>query len=324
MSKIYSGNQVAKNLCSKFPNTASLALAKKAFKENPLIFSSVDNARCAIRQVRGAIGAKNRRNGQENTTPLTVPTSLASDFIPFKIQGNFKVALAGDFHFPYHDKKPIEIWINDAKRFGANVIILNGDLMDMHTLSRFDKEPNAARFKREREITIEFLRFLRSKFPKARIILKEGNHDERLGKYVMSKAPEIWDEEIFGLDHLLNLDDLGIELVSEKREIKLGKLNILHGHEMPNGIAMPVNPARGLFLRAKETSMCNHFHKTSEHTETTLSRHIVTCWSVGCMCALRPQYMPNNGWNHGFARIETKSNGDFSAANLRIHDGKLL
>ena len=115
-------------------------------------------------------------------------------------------------------------------------LLINGDLLDFHTLSRFVKDPAARKFPEERAIAKQFLARLRELFPKARIVFKEGNHDERLQHFVMERAPELYDETIFGLDSLLGLEALGIEHVKEKREILLGKLYVLHGHELPRGI----------------------------------------------------------------------------------------
>ena len=44
--------------------------------------------------------------------------------------------------------------------------------------------------------------------------------------------------------------------------VMAGKLPILHGHEI-NHIDRAVNPARGLFLKAKSWAACSHCHSTS-------------------------------------------------------------
>jgi hypothetical protein len=69
--------------------------------------------------------------------------------------------------------------------------------------------------------------------------------------------------------------------------------------------------------------MCFHFHQTSEHTEPTISGEIITCWSVGCLCNLHPEYMPLNKWNHGFAEIYNED-GFFNVKNRKIINYKLL
>ena len=41
-------------------------------------------------------------------------------------------------------------------------------------------------------------------------------------------------------------------------------------------------------------------------------------------CNLRPQFEPNNSWNHGHAIVEVASGGQFHVRNVRIHEGEML
>ena len=170
---------------------------------------------------------------------------------------------------------------------------------------------------------IQLLGYIRGKFPKARIIWKDGNHEERFWRYLKVKAAEFWGLEIFTLRKILELDDYGIEYIGEMRPIKLGKMYLLHGHEYKFPISNPVNPARGLFLRAKTHALCGHFHQSSQHSDRDLSEKVITCWSTGCLCDLHPAYRPLNNWSHGFAIIDTDSTGAFHVDNLRIIDGRI-
>ncbi len=109
-----------------------------------------------------------------------------------------------------------------------------------------------------------------------------------------------------------------------KQIIKYADLNIIHGHEYVFSISNPVNAARGLFNRAKASTLCFHHHRTSEHTETTITGKTITCWSVGCLCNLRPDYMPLNSWNHGFVEIYGDGNDGFHVDNKRIVNYRIV
>jgi predicted phosphodiesterase len=329
------GSRIVDRYVGKFPQTASQTLAKLIFKKHPLLFSNVNAITNAIRYRRGAMGPLHRKKRAfaapvvipskfNPLNPLDLPASDEKDWVPFVMDGVTKVLVIGDLHLPYHNLASLTLALQTGEREKCDGVLINGDLIDFHTLSRFEKDPEKRSFKEERAIAKAFLRRLRELFLKARIVFKEGNHDERLRKFVMDRAPEIYEESIFGLDALLGLGNLGIEHVNEKREVMLGKLPVLHGHELPHGIAAPVNPARGAYLRAKTSVLVNHHHKTSEHTETDLKREIITTWSVGCLCQLRQQYNPFNGNNHGFAIVEIAKGGDYMVRNSRIHNGKLL
>ena len=107
------------------------------------------------------------------------------------------------------------------------------------------------------------------------------------------------------------------------RPLAVGKLYLIHGHEYKFSISNPVNPARGLFLRAKTLAATSHFHQTSQHSERDLTGKVVSTWSIGCACNLRPSYSPINNWNHGFAICDLQADGSFVLANLRVIDGRV-
>ena len=108
----------------------------------------------------------------------------------------------------------------------------------------------------------------------------------------------------------------------DKRIIQAGKLNILHGHEFPGGSG-GVNPARSMFLKACDSILVGHFHKTSSHTETTLQGDVITTHSIGHLGEASPLYMPYNKWNHGFATLDLNVDGTYHLQNLRIVKGQI-
>jgi len=205
----------------------------------------------------------------------------------------------------------------------ASTVILCGDWIDFYGLSRFVKDPRKRSVKDEIEELHEILAIIRNALPGARIIYKLGNHEERLDNYLMVNAPALYGMAEIELESLLKLSELGIEVVKDKRIIKIGHLAIIHGHEYIYSISNPVNPARGLFNRAKKSAICFHHHQTSEHTEPTISGDIITTWSGGCLCGLNPEYMPLNKWNLGFVEIYDDA-GFYRVNNRRIVNYKLL
>ena len=190
-------------------------------------------------------------------------------------------------------------------------------------LSRFQKDPRARNFAAERNDVIEFLRIVRAEFPKARIVYKEGNHEERYMSYMILKAPELLGMEILEFKNIYHLPEFNIEHVGEKRPIRLGKLNVIHGHEFARGITSPVNPARGFYMKAKTHVLGGHHHQTSQHSEKNLEQEVISAWSTGALCNLHPDYMPINSHNLGFAFATVEKNGAFEVSNLRIINGNI-
>lgn len=317
----------------QFPDTGNLTLAKKIYTENKLIFSSVDHVRSIIRTYRGSIGDRSRKvvKNVEHRKPLFfgnnfgIPEGLNEKWDVFTIPSKYdKILLLSDIHAPYHDTKALNAAIQYGLDQKANCIILNGDILDMYKASFHEKDPANRDLKYEIDFGRLFLKNLRELFPDAYIVYKEGNHEYRWERYLKIKAPELLNIAEFRLQYLLKLTDLKIEWVNKKRRIRAGKLYVMHGHEFTSGMAAPVNPARGFYMKAKENMIGGHHHQNSSHVEPSLSGKVITTFSVGCLCDLFPDYMPINKWSHGFGYITTSKDGMFKVRNIRIINGEIV
>jgi predicted phosphodiesterase len=251
-----------------------------------------------------------------------IPDSLETSYEPFVIDTQGTWGVLTDCHFPYHSVHTLNRAIEEGKRRNVVGWILNGDQLDFYGLSDFYRDPNKARVKTEIEIAFEFLKYLRGQFPKARIIFKEGNHDERLKHFLARRAPEIFDLPCLQLDKLLEADKLGLEWVRDRRVIMLGELPLLHGHEYRGSGG--VMPARWLYLRTRASAACGHFHQPSEYTCATVTGRAIGTWSIGCACALHPYWLPLNDWRNGYAMVEV--NGRHFAFDNRklLPDGSVV
>jgi len=260
---------------------------------------------------------------EDETNPL-LPRAVPRSYSPFQLSGVGDWLVLSDLHVPYHERAAIEAAVDQGVKDRVCGVLLNGDILDSHELSTFDKDPDAPRYKAERKAALRLFGYLRHHFPRARIIYKSGNHEDRLASYLMRRAPALYNMKCTQFQEIMELDSFGIEYVGDKRVIRLGKLNIIHGHEYKPNIQAPVNPARGLFLRTKGSALCGHFHQTSEHHEPTINGKPQGCWSTGCLCQLSPQYMPLNKWNLGFAIVNVHKGGRFSVQNFRVRKGQVV
>lgn len=255
--------------------------------------------------------------------------SWAEDRTDYVIHGTQRILRLSDIHFPIHDAEAVNAALEYGQQHNPTIILLDGDIADLHDFSFHAKSDLRSFVKAEAEMIAEFMQALRDTFPNARIIWKEGNHEVRFLRYLTSKAPEL----AVALEDKLDLPGFiclltgnpnamaRVEWVSGQRIIKAGHINFLHGHEFRGGGG--VNPARWLFLRTGENAICGHFHRTSEHSEPSLSGEQRGAWSTGCLCHLSPDYLRHNKWNHGFAWIEVASGGTFRVKNIRIIDGAI-
>lgn len=318
----------------EFPDAGSMTIAKILVKRHPTAFPDLHNARQRVCYARGLHGKQNRKASARAIGALqkkpgwqtdAQPRSLSKKRTPFVISGPAKIAVFGDVHIPYHDMAAVELMVDHLKKkLKPDILLINGDLCDFYSCSRHEKDPRRP-LAQELDATRQFLYWLRKKFPTQRILYKQGNHETNVERYLIRAAPVLLGVSDFELPVLLKFDELRIEHVAPLQLIRAGKLPIYHGHELPQGMTSPVNPARGVWMRVQESLMCNHWHRTSSHTETTgLSKKVHTCWSNGCLCDLSPDYALINKWDHGFTElILLNSSGDFEVTQRKIIQGKV-
>ncbi len=325
---------VADVLLSKFPKAATKTLARIAYKENPALWTNLDGARSYLRFQRGARGAHSRSHSTDKThhrppqqpgDPFgRMPKELRGfddDWGAVSFPGPLRALILSDIHIPYYDKQATICALKYGQHLNADTILLNGDIADFFSISFWQNDPRLRDFPGEIKAVKEFLTSVREIFPKAQIVYKLGNHEERMLRYMQVKAPELLGLPEFEIESVLGLKDNNVQLVKDNRPVKFGRLNIIHGHEYRFAISNPVNPARGLFLRGKVHAVCGHFHQSSQHSERSLEQQVLATWSTGCLSDLHPEYRPINNWNHGFMVADVDKQGAFEVGNLRIVNG---
>jgi predicted phosphodiesterase len=326
MNKKTKARELAEQYCKEHADMPHLTLAKLLKAKHGLVFKDVEHARDMVRVVRGQKGDRERKNTTdkslyvEKSPYFTLPKSYAEKRMPLQIKGE-KVLLLKDIHFPYHDEEALSTALKWGIDEGCDTLYLNGDILDCHTLSRWEKDPEARSFAQELESVRAFLKLVSTLFKK--VYYKEGNHEERYWRYLSSHAPELAEIDAFNLQSLLWLDQYGIEWVDGRTIAKFNSLNVVHGHEFGQNIFSPVNIARGLYTRAKAFAICGHWHQTSQHNEKDINGNNVTTWSVGCLCDLSPRYRPVNQWNHG-AAILIKDGKKFRVKNVKIENDEVF
>jgi hypothetical protein len=191
----------------------SLKLARIMYAENNLTFKDVEDARDKLRYIEGKKG-ENQIDKIKKTTymmpqdrpknPYNLPESYQEKRTPFKLPTACNnILLISDLHIPYHDIDAITLALNYGVENKINTIFINGDLIDNHQVSRFEKDPKKRSVKEEFDATKQFLRSLRATFPNAHIYWLKGNHCIRWEKFLMQKASEIWDDPYFHLEERL-------------------------------------------------------------------------------------------------------------------------
>jgi predicted phosphodiesterase len=307
------------------PDRPTREIAKYLVARYPALFTAFESTRDLIRYHRGETYA-NKKRSDENTVIPRAPKAKRKTRQTIAIRKPGRYLILSDAHFPYHCPAAIDEAVRHGIEEQCDHLVLNGDMLDAYQQSRFVRDPNARSIDDEIKTLAGWLKDIRPFF-KGDCYYKIGNHEDRIESYLFENAPQMIGMSKWDLCKVL-ADQLGLDsswqMIASKQLYTLGTLNCYHGHELPKGLVAAVNPARGLWLRTRQTSMAGHFHQASTHIETSGDkRKTWVCFSTGCLCDMAPAYALVNQWSQGFAILDLDSRGHWKEQNIRIHEGKI-
>jgi len=314
-------NEIVKNAMRRFYHLPSKTIARHIlYTYGDLFDNDLESIRSSIRYYFGKHGKKHLETLADtsllrDTIPTKPPPTWRKIRKPYHLDPGLWLILS-DAHIPFHELLALETAVKYGQAEKVDGIFINGDWQDCASISYWPTVKR--RFHEEVEMVIDSLDWLRKEFPKQKIVYKPGNHEYRLPRYYVQNAPELIESPLAAMETIIGFEERKIEFLDYFQIVMAGKLPIIHGHEIL-GLSRTVNPARGLFLKAKTFAACSHLHTTSQHTGKTLQGELLTTWSFGCLCDLSPDWNPfGNDWNWGFGLVEVRDKGDFEVQNLRI------
>lgn len=137
-----------------------------------------------------------------------------------------RILFIPDVHVPYEDKKAVQLMLKAAKAFKPEHTIILGDFIDNYSVSSHSKNPNRSlqldQEIKESKVLLETISKLGSKNK----VFVSGNHEDRLERYLMDKAPELFN--MVKIEKILELKQNGFKYVPYKDHYTIGKLNITH------------------------------------------------------------------------------------------------
>lgn len=320
-------SQIVRDAIRRLYRLPTKTIARNILATHGELFDNdLEKIRNRVRTILGKNGSYNRKSLSDKSLfgdrKVKMPVTWRKIRTPFKVTPGLWLILS-DIHIPYHEPKPIEAAFQAGQAEKVDGVFINGDLMDCAAIGYWGTAHKD--FNSELEATIDFLDLLRQEFPKQKIIYKPGNHEYRLPQYFVTKAPDLAESPLAAMETVLGCEERNIEFLDYHQIAYFGRLPVIHGHEIKN-ITRAVNPARGLFLKAKTFSACSHCHSASEHTPKTIEGKLLTTWSFACLCDLNPDWNPfGNDWGWGYALINIEKDGNFEVENKRVlHTGKVV
>lgn len=229
---------------------------------------------------------------------------------------------ASDIHFPFEDRQSYKLFLKVVRAVSPHLIFLGGDVADCYAVSKYDKDPTRKlHLQEELDYTVENLAKLRTAAPKAQIQFLEGNHEQRVWRFLQSKAEEVSQLRAIQLPNLLKLDDLGIEWIPNGTRTKHGKLWHIHGNEIGGG---GQNPARLKYLRLMCNVIFGHLHTLQSHIQPRYDDEPQGSWANGCMCDLSPDYLHfAHTWVQSFHFIEYARSGLFHVEPVELMGARI-
>lgn len=228
-----------------------------------------------------------------------------------------------DIHSPYIDGVAFRTMLAFLRFFKPDVVFIIGDVIDFYQLSKFSKNPSRLmELQTDLDSAILSLQQIRKATPKAKIYFLKGNHEERLTKFLWTRAAELVSLRDLTVPHLLNLKEMDIEYV-ESGSMVYHEFLVKHGNLVR---ARSGYTATGEMEKSGISGISGHTHRLSQVYKTNYNG--MTTWiECGCLCQLNPEYAEGQivDWQHGLAYgFFEKDNHRFLLHTTPIIKGKIL
>jgi predicted phosphodiesterase len=137
-----------------------------------------------------------------------------------------RILFVPDQHFPYNDKRYWKLLLKVGRALRPHTLCTLGDFGDFYATSRHSKNPNRARDLRvEVNASNVGLDDLDALGAQEKIFI-EGNHEENLERYLMEKAPELFN--MVKVQDLFRLRERGWRYVPYRQHTRIGKIYVTH------------------------------------------------------------------------------------------------
>lgn len=208
-------------------------------------------------------------------------------------------AFIPDIHFPFADHEALAACLDHLDTTQPEHIFVLGDLLDAYTVSSHGKR-RVVSLQSEIDEAVAFLAELRARHPKARIYLHEGNHEERLGRYLHSQAKALTSLRGLSWPELLRLDALEIAWCEYRDAFTpFGPtFRVEHGDMARSA---PGATPRGYLAKRKCSGVTGHTHRMGLVTERHNTR-LHSWMECGHLTGaeVHREYAISPDWHKGF------------------------
>ena len=254
-------------------------------------------------------------------------------------KGEFLRVVIPDVHGSSMDLDAVNALFGDIKRLKPDEVVLIGDLVEC---GGFASQHHVMGYVSQTEYTYQqdivegnwFLDELAKAAPDAVVHYLEGNHEDRIERWVVDQTMRNERDGEFlrtlvSPEFLLQLGERGIKYyrrgeyhmgLEEPGMIKLGKIFFVH----------QMSGAKNAAAKSLEVTAGNivfgHTHREDSATLVFPGVGLVKAWNPGCLCKRQPLWRhssPTN-WSHGYGVELVSKSGNFLHVNVPIWRGQSL
>lgn len=212
-----------------------------------------------------------------------------------------------DCHHPSVDRKAWELLLKVGKAIKPDTLIILGDFGDFASVTSHAKNHKQRQIMLADELFAcnEALCDL-EEIKATRKIFVCGNHEDRLGRYIALRVPEM--QGLYGttIQSALRLDDRGYETVAYREHVNVDGLYVTHD----TGTA-GINAHRSSLQRFQRDILIGHTHRLGYEAKRTISGHPIIGAMLGWLgdAKLCAGYMHDANatvdWCHGFGIVHS-------------------
>jgi predicted phosphodiesterase len=237
-----------------------------------------------------------------------------------------RILIISDLHVPYHDVKAWECVLQVIRETKPDVVVIIGDFADMYSISSHPKSlDRKMNFATERDAVNAALDQVRLAAGNAcRIVFCEGNHEDRITRYLQSSAPELGGIKEIRAEGLFKIKQRNIEWVPYRTEIKIG--NCAFTHDVGR---CGVNTARQSLLDYGGNLVVGHSHRGAVVYQGEIKGSSHFCLNVGWLGDVEAidyvhRARAKRDWQLGFGLVDQDEAGYSWAQFIPVLDGRCV